>query len=282
MDMKPPYITVLLAIISILCGCSAIAPIRTYTTASKNGVDAYVSLRYNFEQNCLASCRDQDIEAFRLTSVDCDCRQSKLADSINAMMANAVRAYINALGQLSEKDLATLPIPAFSESLQASPSVNVKLSQKEIDAYTTIADLITNALSGEYRKNKLKSFVSNAQTPLTIIINHLQLNQSKNLNGLIDIRIQRNKLMFYEHIRDKRYSPYQKREITSAYYKIYDRLEEQKLANLYHAQIMEEVKKGHTDLFNNLEAWNTDQVEKMMATNAATIESLIRKLEKLK
>jgi hypothetical protein len=282
MDMKAHYATILLAIISILCGCSALTPIRTYTTASKNGVDAFVSLSYNFEQNCLASCRDHDLEMFRLTSVDCDCKDSKLADSINSMMANAVRAYVHALGQLSGKDVGALPIPALSESLQANLAGNVKLSQKEIDAYTTIGNLLSNALSGQYRKSNLKSFVSKAQTPFTILINHLQLNQSKNLNGLIDIRMQRNKSVFYEHIRDKRYSPYQKREITAAYYKIYDHLEEQKLANLYFARVLEEIKMGHTNLYNNLEAWNSDQLVKMIANNAATIESLLRKIEKLK
>ena len=280
--MKSRFTTIIPVIICISSGCSTLTPIQTYTNASENGVQAFVSLKYNFEQNCLASCRDHDLELFRLTSVDCDCKDSKLADSINSKMANAILAYVHALGQLSGKDAATLPIPSFVESLQASSAVSAKVSQKEMDAYSTIGDLLSNALSGQYRKNKLKSFVSKAHTPLTILIDHLQLNQSENLNGLIDIRIQRNKSVFYEHIQDKRHSAYQKREITATYYKIYDHLEEQKLVNLYFAQVLEEIKNGHINLYNNLESWNDEQLVEMMASTAATIASTLRKIEKLK
>jgi hypothetical protein len=283
MDMKARFTSIiLLSLFVLIGGCSVLTPIRTYTTASAKGIEALESLTYNFEQNCLASCRDHDLEAFRLTSIDCNCEESNQADSLNLLIQHTVKAYVIALGKLSGKEVATLNIPALSESIQASPAANFKISQQEIDSYTAIGDLLSNALSGQYRKNKLKSFVSKAQKPLTILIDYLQLNRSKNLNGLIEIRIQRNKSVFYEHIRDKRYTPYQKREITAAYYKIFDQLEEQKLANLYYVQVLEEIKNGQKGLYDNLEAWNTDQLMNMMASNAATIESLIRKMENLK
>ncbi|MBG6233897.1 hypothetical protein IWX76_000452 [Pedobacter sp. CAN_A7] len=281
--MKARFTSIILFFLCVLiCGCSGLTPIRTYTAASTKGIEALGSITYNFEQHCLASCRDHDLEAFRLTSVDCNCEDSKHADSLNLLMQQAVRAYVLALGQLSGKEVTTLPITALSASIQASPAANLKISQKEIDSYTTIGDLLSNVLSGQYRKNKLKSFVSKGQKPLTILIDYLQLNRSKNLNGLIEVRIQRNKLAFYEYIQDKRYTPYQKREITATYYKIFDQLEEQKLASLYFVQVLEEIKKGHKDLYNNLEAWNNDQLINMMASNAAKIESILRKMENLK
>lgn len=283
MDMKTYYtFTITLVAICLLCGCTTLTPIRTYTTASQKGVEAFSALKYNFEQNCLSSCRDHDLENFRLTSVDCNCEDSKHVDSINSMMANAVRAYIYALNQLSGKDVTNLPIPALSESFQASPALNMEVSQKEIDAYTTIGDLVSNAITRQYRKKELKAFVSKAQTPLTIILDFLQLNLSRNLSGLIEIRIQRNKSMFYEHIRDTRYSPYQKREITAAYYNIYDHLEAQKQLYQYFTQILEEIKEGHKDLYNNLETWNSDQLTMSVAKNASNIDALLSQIEALK
>jgi len=269
------------ALIILICGCSTMTPIHTYTTASQQGVEAYVSLKYNFEQNCLSSCRDRDLEAFRLTSVDCDCIDSKHADSINTMMVSAIKAYICALGQMSGKDVTALPIQTLSESIQASPTFKLNLSQKEIDAYTTIADLLSNTITSRYRKNELKSFVSKAQTPLTTIITYLQLNLSRNLIGIIDIRIQRNKSIFYEYIRDRRYTPYQKREITTGFYKIYDFLEVQKKRYQYFTQVLEEIKNGHKDLYSNLETIDSGQLTTMMTNNAVAIDTLINEIEEL-
>jgi len=281
--MKARYIfTVSLAFICLFCGCSSLTPIRTYTSASQRGLDGAEALTYNFETNCLATCRDHDLEAYRLTSIDCDCKDSKNADSINTLMYNAIYTYIIALKQLSGKDATILPIPAFSESLQASPLVNLKINQKEIDAYTTIADLLGNAISGHYRKNKLKAFVSRGQSPLNTLIDYLQLNLSKNLNGLIEVRIQRNKLMFYEYSSDKRYLPYQRREITASFYKIYDHLETEMQVHRYFTQVLEAIKEGHNNLYNHLDVWNSDQLTLSVNKNAATIDALLTKMEELK
>jgi len=281
--MKAPRTTImLLAFVVLLFGCSALTPITNYTAASQKGMEAFNSLTYNFEHHCLASCRDHDLETFRLTSVDCDCKESKYADSINTLMYNAVYSYVLALKQLSGKDAATLPIPALSSSILASPGVNLKISQKEIDAYTTVGDLVSNAISGSYRKNKLKTFVSQGQIPLTSLIDYLQLNLSGNLNGLIEVRIQRNKSMFYEYSRNKLYTPYQRREITAAYYKIFDDLEAKKQTHIYFTKVLEEIKTGHHNLYKNLDAWNSDQLALNMAQTTATIDALLNKIEELK
>jgi hypothetical protein len=270
--------TIFLIITYLLSGCTSLSPIRTYTLSSQKGLEAFRSLNYNFEYNCLATCRDRDVEAFRLSSAICDCSDSKQVDSLNLLVYHTIHGYLLVLSQLAGEDASTLPIPALSESLQASPSVNLNLDQKELDAYTAIADLVAQALTGQHRKNKLKLFIRKGQSPVTTLLDYLQFNLSGNLNGLIEVRLQRNQSILYEHLRSKIYSPYQKREITIAYYKLYDDLTAQKRVYQYYTQLLDQIKSGHRDLYNNLDTWNSDELGSAIITYAANIDAMLTKI----
>ena len=267
----------LLSWISV-CGCSSLSPFRVYTSSSGRGMDAIEKIDYRFVQQCEANCRDRDLAANSINRLACNCEDSKRADSVNMLMYEAVYQYISSLGKLAEPKLTNYPIKQLGSSV--SNTKIIRVSEQEIDAFNTLSDLISQAITHNYRQDKLKAYIISARVPFNTLVSALQLNFEKNLKGAIEVRKQRIRSDYYELLSHKQNTAYEKRKITEDYYQITEHLDQHIKSLGYFSAILEEIKVGHQQIYQNLDRLSSTELQNALVTQASKIDGLIELIDK--
>lgn len=266
------YKGLLLCCLAALYGCASVAPYRSYTGASGKGLASFGKLGYSFVRNCEENCRDRDLAENRINRLSCDCDDSRKADSVNTLIYQLLYNYISSLGSLSGGELSNYPIAELGTAVGSTGIV--KLEEEQREAFNSLSNLIGNAITQQYRKNKLKSYVSEARQPFNTLVSYLQFNIANNLTGTIGVRKQRLRADYYDLVSQKENSNYDKRQMTERYYELTEALDEKKERLNTYVRLLEEVKAGHEALYKHLDRLNSEELSLAISQHATKINAL--------
>ena len=266
------YKGLLVCCLAALSGCASVAPYRSYTGASGKGLASFGKLGYSFVRNCEENCRDRDLAENRINRLNCDCDDSRKADSVNTLLYQLLSNYVSSLGALSGGELSNYPIAELG--IAVGNTAIVKVGEEQRAAFNSLSNLIGNAVTQQYRKNKLKQYITEARQPFNTLVSYLQFNIANNLTGTLGVRKQRLRADYYDLVSHKDNSNYEKRQMTERYYELTEALDDkQERLNTY-VRLLEEVKAGHEAIYKHLDRLNSKELSLAVSQHITKINAL--------
>ena len=280
--MKPLKIYGLL-FMAMLCvsSCVNLKHVNTYSSESLTGVQYFETLNYSFQQSCLDKCFEEKINALEFLNQNCDCKQEKVADSITLKIYGSVFGYFDGLTNLSDNDLTSYKTDALSNALSEGDFGSITIKKEHVESYTKVSQLLIHAFTDSYRKKKIKDYVKDANTPVKALISFLDFNISSNLYGKLEVKKNRLKLDYFDLVKERSLSSFEKRNAIKEYYNAIATIEQQQDKFQVYSKTLTAISLGHQKLYDDIEHVSSKTVKQELLQSASEIKSIISELKKI-
>lgn len=256
----------LVAVSLILGSCVNLRHIGEFSETAIDGIGQYETLATSFSEVCLQDGRQESIRTFDIHSTDYDCVQNQKADSITQVIYKATRSYFYGLSDLSQNELTKYRTDDLTQTLATGDFGPVKLNETDVKAYSDISKLLLRAFTDGFRRKKIKEYVTQAHGPLLKLLQFLEDNLEGNLSGKLNVRKSSLKNFYFDFIKDKKLSDYERTKFAEDYF---DRITEitakQKELEAF-SEILKDIKKGHTTLYNHVGHMTDEEVRAALAS----------------
>ena len=159
---------------------------------------------------------------------------------------------------------------------------SIKIEEDHVEAYTKLSEILLNAFTNKYRKNKIKKYVKDANEPLKVLITFLDFNLSSNLIGKLNVQKERIKIYYFELIKDASLSTLEKRKAVEVYYSRLNSIETIEKELITYTKALKKISKGHQKMLDNIDDFNEEEIKEILAQYTSDIEDIISELDKLK
>ncbi len=272
-----------LLVMILALSCSSLKPISDASEKSQASLELFEQMPITYTAFCDERCRFNLIrrsEVIRDTDIDCDCSLFKEADKATVKVHKTVTAYFKSLGTLSKGNLTTYQTKALSEALVEGNFGSLTIDKKTATAYSSLTNLILFAVTDNYRKKKLATFIGNGNAPLQTLLSLLQTSVG-NLVKEIDFQKERNFALHSELLKEE-HSGYEKLQLTSGYYGEINKLSIKQEQLKTFAKSLVSIGKGHQKLYDNRNKLTAKEIRELMADYTADLQDLIVDFKKSK
>lgn len=266
----------------VLSSCVNLKHVNDFSSSSLKSVKKFEEINYSFKQNCLDNCQDKKINDLRLKAQDCDCKLNEKADSITLLIYNSVRGYLDGLTSLSDNDLTSYKMDALTKALTEGNFGSIKIEKEQVEAYSKISKILLKAFTDEYRKRKIKEYVTSANEPLKVLITFLDFNLSSNLIGNLKVQKKSVEDYSFELLKDSSLSTIEKRKVIEDYYRRINLIETKEKELLTYSKSLKKIIEGHQKLADNIESLSKDEIKEALTQYASDIQDIISEFNKLK
>src|ERR1035437_4495536 len=278
--IKILYTTVILFMLTFW-GCMSYNTVNDFASTSLNSVKKYEEINYSFKKNCIDDCQNKKLIDLNISLADCDCMADARADSVTMIIYKAIRGYFEGLTNLSNDELTNYRLDSISKSVSGNDLDSMKFDQKETEAYSNISSILLKAFTDGYRISKIKAYIRQANESVKILTSYLSFNLSANLNGKIDIQIQKAEKTCFNLTKDKTLSTYEKRLSIKDYFIDIERMQKIKESINTFAKGLKKLAEGHQKLYDNLNTLNADEIKVQITQYGSEIKDIISEFNKL-
>ncbi len=182
-----------------ISGCANLHAINDFSSASLTGITKFEDVKYSFTQHCMERCVADFVSSAQIKrSAACNCEVYKKADTVTLLIYNAIRCYFDGMAHLSDNKLEKYNFDVLNSALTEGSFADIKIGKEQVTAYSSIAQIILNATTGIYRRNKIKKYIEEANSPIQILLEKFQFILQKNLAGELDFK----KEKLYDYYRE--------------------------------------------------------------------------------
>ncbi|SDE03910.1 hypothetical protein SAMN05421636_10322 [Pricia antarctica] len=270
-----PCITVLLA------SCVNLKHVGKFSETSIEGIEKYETISPGFSKVCLQDCQQTYIRKLQIHNTDCDCSQNQKADSITQVIYNATKGYFYGLSHLSQNELTNYKTDDFTEALATGDFGPITLNEADVKAYSDVSTLVLRAFTDGFRRKKIKEYVAQAHGPLLKLLHFLELNLTGNLKGKLEVQKSSLKNFYFDFIRDKKLSVYERTKFAEDYFQRITEIDKQQNELETFIKILREVAEAHTLLYNNVSNMSTEEVKKELAGYGRQMNKTISSLRRM-
>ncbi|MBS1524848.1 MAG: hypothetical protein JST19_04310 [Bacteroidetes bacterium] len=262
----------------MFAGCANLEKINDFASNAENGAAGFETLPVTFQSLCADNCREKDIDSGKLNPSKCDCTGEHLADSVDFLFYKTINGYLAGLEQLSAGKATSYNFDSLNDQL-----TNLKVPPAQAGAYTKLGSILTKAITDGYRRNKLKTYIKEANEPLQILLHYLRSNIGTSL--MIKLSVNKSKLEndYLDLLKNSRGNDFEKRKIIEEFY-AKEADFENRLAELKaYSALLQTIAQGHQQLTDNVDKPDKKSLETMLsqyASNIKDIRSQIQILEK--
>ncbi len=244
------FFSVIISVL-LLGSCVNLKHVGEFSETSIEGIEQFETVSPGFSKICLQDCRQENIRKLDIHDTDCDCAQNQKADSITQDIYNATRGYFYGLTDLSKNELTHYKTDDFTKALATGDFGPIKLNETDVKAYSDISTLLLRSFTDGFRRKKIKEYVAQAHGPLLKLLHFLELNLAGNLNGKLEVQKSGLKNFYFDFVKDKKLSDYERTKFAEDYFqRISEITAQQKELDTY-IQVLREIAEGHTTLYNN-------------------------------
>lgn len=273
---------VLLPCIAVLLGsCVNLKHIGKFSETSIEGIEKYETISPTFSKVCLQDCQQKYIRKLEIHNTDCDCTQNQKADSITQVIYNATKDYFYGLLQLSQNELTHYKTDDVIQALATGDFGPIKLNETDVKAYSDVSTLLLRAFTDGFRRKKIKEYVAQAHDPLLKLLHILQLNLAGNLKGKLEVQKSSLKNFYFDLIKDKKLSDYERTKFAEDYFQRITAIDVQQNELETYTKILLEIAEGHTTLYNNVSTMSTEEVRKELAGYGRQMNNTISSLRRM-
>ncbi|WP_162343723.1 hypothetical protein [Cyclobacterium salsum] len=202
-----------------LLACTSLKPIQQLSTVASQGLDHMHELEYSFTSHCKDDCYFQKIQTYTIErNLDCFCTDYQEADRVVKDLFLVLENYWNGLELLGSPGLVNYDLSSPVKGLQSANLID--MSEGEASAFQKLSELAVNASTGQYRKKRIVSYMTEADPHLNLISKKLAFVLEKNLLGLLEIQ----KESWYAHYKtltiNDTLSPLEKEWAVEKYYRL--------------------------------------------------------------
>ncbi|MBR9776656.1 MAG: hypothetical protein GYB55_17200 [Cytophagales bacterium] len=181
-----PKITGIL-VIWLSFSCSSLIPVQNLSREALNGIGMFKEIGYNFHTACLEECTFSKVSQFEIEREEnCACDTYLMADEEVNNLYFALMDYWEGLYQLSSMEMNQYNLNRPASTLAASNLIAFK--EDQLLAFQKLSELSLKAVTGQYRKNRIKSYMKEADPYQQIISEKLVFVLKENLLGLMEIQ----------------------------------------------------------------------------------------------
>lgn len=277
--MKISYVSYLflMAVVSLLAGCANLDKINDFATSAEKGAAGFETLPVSFKSLCLDDCKEQDIDAGKLHSTRCGCDLERQADSVDYLLYKTIADYFDGLQKLSADQTTSYNFNGLSTQLQG-----LKVPSATADAYSKLGSILAKAITDGYRRDKLKSYISEANPPLQVILTYLR----SDIGTSLAIRLNTNKSKFesdyFSMVKTSNDNEFEKRKIIEEFYAQNTIFENQLNELQAYAKLLQTIADGHQKLTDNLDKLDKDGLKAMLSQYVGNIKDIRTQVQILK
>ena len=265
-----------------LSSCVNLKYINNFSSESLKSIQKFETISYSFKQCCLDNCINKKINNLNLDAEDCDCKLDEKADSVTLILYNAVKGYFDGLHNLSDNELTNYKMDGLTKALNEGNFGSIKIEKKQVDAYSNISKVLLRASTDEYRKHKIKGYVTEANEPVKVLIDCLDLNLSGNLAGKLNLQKQRIQSYCFDLTKDPSLSPFEKRLVVKDYYQQLAEIEARQNELRTYSKALKIIAEGHQKLAANIDKFSNAEIKGLLFQYACDIRDVVTEFEKIK
>ncbi len=259
--------------------CVSLQHINAYSENSLSGIQHFKELGYGFEQDCLEKCQLKSAQKGEIDNqLNCNCSKFAQADSVNQAIYNILSAYFSGLAKLSDNHLANSNVTDLAERVK---KMNW-LDERHTNACADIANILLQATTNGFRRNKLETYIGRADTSIQILLKKLQSNLQTQLIKELNTKTLRMTTFYQDAVRDKNISDYQKVKIAEEYYKRLNQTEDKKNDILTYCTGLEYIADGHKKLFVSRAKLDAREAKDWLVQSASNISIIYSDFNKLR
>lgn len=267
----------------VINSCANLHSINNFSSTSSSGLTKFDDIHYSFTQHCENRCESESIRKFEIKrALDCNCDIYKKADSVTVLIYHSIKGYFDGLAALSEKDLTNYNFDTLETNLTTGTFGDIEIDQRQVEAYTGISNILLNAVTGLYRKNKIKKYVEEANQPIQILLSKFQFILQKNLEGELDFKKEKLYDFYRGLMMDNSLNNYEKEKTVSDYYhQLTDINNQEQQIDLY-ANSLTGIAKGHQEIYDNRNKMKVKELRDSLLIYQSNIANFISQFNKLK
>lgn len=265
----------------LLASCVNLRYIGEFSETSTEGIQQFDTLSPSFFEVCLQDCRQENIHKFDIHNTDCDCTMNEKADSITLLIYNTTREYFDGLSDLGNNELTAYRTDDFSQALTTGNFEPIKLNENDVKAYSDISTLLLRTFTDSFRRKKIKKYIIQAHEPLLTLLHFLELNLAGNLRGKLEVQKSGLKNFYFDFIKDKRLSDYERTKFAEDYFRRISEITAQQQSLETYALILQEIAKGHEILYDNVEQLSDKEVRIRLAGLGTQMKNTIFSLHRM-
>ncbi|WP_339921815.1 hypothetical protein [uncultured Cyclobacterium sp.] len=165
----------------------SLKPVQDLSVAALDGIGQFKELDYGFYTSCIEDCTFSKVTEIEIErELNCSCEPYQQADDQVYHMFLALIDYWDGLYQLSSMDINQYNLSRPTAALGTSNLI--QLNEEHLLAFQKLSEISLKAVTGQYRKNKIKTYMAEADTYQQIISNKLTFVLKENLKGLLAIQ----------------------------------------------------------------------------------------------
>jgi hypothetical protein len=174
-------------IIGLTLSCSSLIPVQDLSKEALEGIGNLEKLDYNFHTACLDDCIFTKVSEFEIErNKNCVCDVYLKADEQVNNLYLVLMDYWEGLYQLSAVELSQYNLNRPTATLATSNLIEFK--EEQLLAFQKLTELSLKAVTGQYRKNRVKSYMKEADPYQEILSEKLIFILKENLLGLMEIQ----------------------------------------------------------------------------------------------
>lgn len=274
-------ITILSSIV-FLFSCVSLKQVNELSKSSLSGVKKYENLALSFETACSEHCRIDKLQKLEIDFENCDCSEDAVADSVTLIIYNAVKYYFDGLSKLSDNELTSYKLDELTAALSENDFGDVSINANQAESYSKISKILLKAFTDEYRKKKIATYIQEAHDPLMILLDALDMNLNENLIGKVNNLRGKLKSYYFDIRNDSLITEIDKKNALKEYSIQLETIKLWESEITSYSKVINKIKEGHVDLFNNIENIKEDEIRALLSQYATDIESLKSEINKLR
>jgi len=274
---------IVFVILALLSSCTSLRAVNNFSSVSSTGLSKFEEIPNSFTRHCLERCVSENIRKLEIKrTADCDCSNYQKADSVTLLIYLSIRGYFEGLTDVSANDLTHYKLDDLSASLTAGTFGDIKIDQQQADAYKMVSTILLDAVTGNYRKNKIKKYVGEANQPLQVLLNKFQFILQQNLEGELNFKKEKLYAYYRELLLNDALNDYEKEKAATEYYEALSAVnEEQHRIDLF-ANSLQDIAEGHQKIYDNRNKMTGKELSDSLIVYQSAISDAVSQFNKLK
>ncbi len=280
--IKKIFVVLLVSVAIVSCTTSLHA-VNDFASVSSTDLSNFEEIPNSFTQYCLDRCVSESVRKLEITrSLDCDCSSYQKADSVTLLIYLSIRGYFNGLTAISDNNLTHYKMDPLSASLTAGTFGNIKIEKQQVDAYSVLAKILLDAVTGDYRKNKIKNYVEQANTPIQVLLDKFQFILQTNLEGELNFGKEKLYAFHKELLLNDALNNYEKEKAATDYYQQLSAINQQQERIDVFAKSLKNIAAGHQKIYDNRNKMTDKELKDSLVVYQSAISNAVSQFNKLK
>jgi len=271
MNTIPARVVFFILISFSLGACINFKEVNHFSTTCQSGLDNDSTAEYGYFEYCRDSCYIYNESPKFLKEMDCHCSQAHGFDTTLTSEFRVLSAYFAALAKLSGSE-SVLSFAPIGSSIHEGTYGSMTVTQTESNVVNGLAAVATAVLTTNYKNSKIKDVIFKYNSSVVSAVKLLQLH-TDNLRSKIDLMQQKltEKSELYLHDASANAERW---TLVYTYEKGYREYEKIKVVYDERYKMLDLIRKGHQQLFDNIQNLQEEGFKKSITILAKDIYGL--------